>query len=47
MKAIAKKWQRDIERISLLIEDKRYYDSETSIDPNQEDNFNRLGNDWN
>ncbi len=47
VEAIAKKWQRDRGRSSLLIEDERYYNSETSIDLDQEDGLNPLGDNWN
>ncbi len=45
--AIAEKRRRDREGSSLSIEDDRYYDSETSADPDQEDGLNPLGDDWN
>ena len=43
--AISEKRQRDRKGDSLSIEDDRYYDSETSADPDQEDGLNPLGDD--
>ncbi len=43
--AIAEKEQRDRRGSVALIEDNRYYNSETSADPDQEDGFNPLGDD--
>lgn len=45
MEAIFKKQWRNRRRSSLLIEDNRYYNNETSANPDQEDGLNLLGND--
>ena len=44
---IVRKWQRDEKRNSLSIEDNKYYDSETSVNSDPNNNFNLLGDDWN
>ncbi len=45
--AIVEKQQRDRGRSSLSIENDGYNDSKTSADPDEEDGFNPLGDDWN
>ncbi len=44
---IAEKWQRDRGGSSLSIEDDRYYDDESSADPDKKDGLNLLGDNWN
>ena len=44
---IAKKQRRDKKRNRLLLKDDRYYDNETSTNPDQKNGLNPLKNDWN